>query len=46
MTYVLDTNALSALMKGSAAVVERLAATAPRRELELVSSRESLPISS
>ena len=29
MTYVLDTNALSALMKGSAAVVERLAATAP-----------------
>ena len=29
MTYVLDTNAVSALMKGSAAVVERLAATAP-----------------
>jgi len=29
VTYVLDTNALSALMKGSAAVVERLAATAP-----------------
>ena len=29
MIYVLDTNALSALMKGSAAVVERLAATAP-----------------
>jgi tRNA(fMet)-specific endonuclease VapC len=27
--YVLDTNALSALMKGTAAVVERLAATAP-----------------
>jgi predicted nucleic acid-binding protein len=27
--YVLDTNALSALMKGSAAVVERLAASAP-----------------
>jgi tRNA(fMet)-specific endonuclease VapC len=27
--YVLDTNAVSALMKGSAAVVERLAATAP-----------------
>ena len=27
MTYVLDTNAVSALMKGSAAVVERLAAT-------------------
>ena len=29
MIYVLDTNALSALMKGSAAVVERLATTAP-----------------
>lgn len=29
MIYVLDTNAVSALMKGSAAVVERLAATAP-----------------
>ena len=29
MTYVLDTNAVSALMKGTAAVVERLAATAP-----------------
>ena len=29
MTYVLDTNAVSALMRGSAAVVERLAATAP-----------------
>ena len=29
MTYVLDTNALSALMKGDAAVVERLAATTP-----------------
>lgn len=29
MTYVLDTNAVSALMKGSAAVVERLAATKP-----------------
>ena len=29
VTYVLDTNAVSALMKGSAAVVERLAATAP-----------------
>ena len=29
MTYVLDTNAVSALMKGSAAVVERVAATAP-----------------
>jgi tRNA(fMet)-specific endonuclease VapC len=27
--YLLDTNALSALMKGSAAVIERLAATAP-----------------
>src|SRR5205823_2376031 len=27
--YVLDTNAVSALMKGSAAVVERLAATEP-----------------
>jgi tRNA(fMet)-specific endonuclease VapC len=27
--YVLDTNAVSALMKGSAAVVERLAANAP-----------------
>jgi len=27
--YVLDTDAVSALMKGSAAVVERLAATAP-----------------
>jgi tRNA(fMet)-specific endonuclease VapC len=27
VTYVLDTNAVSALMKGSAAVVERLAAT-------------------
>ena len=29
MTYVLDTNAVSALMKGSAAVVERLAANKP-----------------
>ena len=29
MIYVLDTNAVSALMKGSTAVVERLAATAP-----------------
>ena len=29
MTYLLDTNAVSALMKGSAAVVERLAATEP-----------------
>src|SRR5712691_12887431 len=29
MSYVLDTNAVSALMKGSAAVVERLAANAP-----------------
>ena len=29
MIYVLDTNAFSALMKGRAAVVERLAATAP-----------------
>ena len=29
MTYVLDTNAVSALMKGSALVVERLAATEP-----------------
>ena len=29
MIYVLDTNAVSALMKGSAAVVERLANTAP-----------------
>jgi tRNA(fMet)-specific endonuclease VapC len=29
VTYVLDTNAVSALMKGSAAVVERLAATKP-----------------
>ena len=29
MTYVLDTNAVSALMKGGAAVVERLAATEP-----------------
>ncbi|MEP7307274.1 MAG: PIN domain-containing protein [Acidobacteriota bacterium] len=29
MTYVLDTNAVSALMKGTAAVVERLAATQP-----------------
>ena len=29
MTYILDTNAVSALMKGSAAVVERLAATEP-----------------
>ena len=27
--YILDTNAVSALMKGAAAVVERLAATAP-----------------
>jgi len=27
--YVLDTNAVSALMKGTTAVVERLAATAP-----------------
>lgn len=29
MTYVLDTNAVSALMKGSAVIVERLAATTP-----------------
>ena len=29
MTYVLDTNAVSALMKGSAAFIERLAATEP-----------------
>jgi tRNA(fMet)-specific endonuclease VapC len=29
VTFILDTNALSALMKGSEAVVERLAATAP-----------------
>ena len=29
MIYVLDTNAVSALMKGNPAVVERLAATAP-----------------
>ena len=29
MIYVLDTNAVSALMKGSPSVVERLAATAP-----------------
>ena len=29
MIYVLDTNAVSALMKGSPAVVERLTATAP-----------------
>lgn len=29
MTYVLDTNAVSALMKGGAAVVERLAAHVP-----------------
>ena len=29
MIYVLDTNAVSALMKGTPAVVERLAATAP-----------------
>jgi tRNA(fMet)-specific endonuclease VapC len=29
MTYVLDTNAVSALMKGAPAVVERLAATTP-----------------
>ena len=29
MTYVLDTNAVSALMRGSAAVVERLAASEP-----------------
>lgn len=29
MRYVLDTNAVSALMKGDAAVVERLAATEP-----------------
>jgi tRNA(fMet)-specific endonuclease VapC len=29
VNYVLDTNAVSALMKGSAAVVERLAATEP-----------------
>ena len=28
MTYILDTNAVSALMKGQAAVVKRLAATA------------------
>ena len=29
MTYVLDTNAVSALMKGAPAVVDRLAATEP-----------------
>lgn len=29
MTYILDTNAISALMKGHAAVVERLAETVP-----------------
>jgi tRNA(fMet)-specific endonuclease VapC len=29
VTYILDTNAVSALMKGTPAVVERLAATAP-----------------
>ena len=29
MTYVLDTNAVSALMKGTAAVVDRLAAISP-----------------
>lgn len=29
MTYVLDTNVVSALMKGTPVVVERLAATAP-----------------
>lgn len=29
MTYVLDTNAVSALMKGSPAILERLATTAP-----------------
>ena len=29
MTYVLDTNAVSALMKGASAVVDRLTATAP-----------------
>jgi tRNA(fMet)-specific endonuclease VapC len=29
MTYVLDTNAVSALMKGTPAVVDRLTATAP-----------------
>jgi tRNA(fMet)-specific endonuclease VapC len=29
VTYVLDTNAISALMRGTPAVVERLAATAP-----------------
>ncbi len=29
MTYVLDTNAVSALMKGSVTVVDRLAATEP-----------------
>jgi tRNA(fMet)-specific endonuclease VapC len=29
VTYVLDTNAVSALMKGNPAVVERLAATTP-----------------
>jgi tRNA(fMet)-specific endonuclease VapC len=29
VTYVLDTNAVSALMKGNAAVVERLAASEP-----------------
>ena len=32
MTYVLDTNAVSALMRGSAAVVERLAATTPAED--------------
>ena len=31
MIYILDTNAVSALMKGSPAVVERLAATEPAR---------------
>ena len=29
MRYILDTNAVSALMKGAAAVVDRLAATSP-----------------
>ena len=30
MTYILDTNAVSALMKGSRPVIDRLAACAPQ----------------
>ena len=50
MTFILDTNAVSALMKGSAAVVDRLAATEPAQVAipqpvlaEIASGIERLP---